>query len=136
MSTLAAFDHCTRRVVLELHEFEVSWNQANSVEICRPDNVTHRPTLIVVSDGTVDRFVLPDIEFRLIAEHGGERGLRIEIDCKHAKARQREVLGEIESCRRLRRPALKVGNGDDLKFFAFAASRKELKPLSRTCLSG
>src|SRR5215813_1086944 len=66
---LASLDHGSGCVVLKLHKFEVTWNQANAIEIRRSNNLAHWATLIVIPDGAVDRFVLPDVEFGLIAKH-------------------------------------------------------------------
>ena len=67
-----SLDHSPRRVVLELHQLEVSWYKAYPIEIRLAHHVPHWTTLVVIADRAVKRLVLRDIELRLIPEHRRE----------------------------------------------------------------
>src|SRR5260370_15924501 len=122
MAAFAPLDDCARRMVLELHEFKVARNKPYSVKIGRPDNFTHRAATFVIPNCTVQRFVLSDIEFGLVAEHCGQRSLRIEVNCEDSKTRKGEILRKGHCRCRLGGSALEVRDGYDLKFVAGAAA--------------
>src|ERR1700761_6613252 len=104
------------------------------MEIRLPHDIAHRPSLVIVSDGSIYRFILPDVEFGLIAEHRGKRRLRVEVDREDSQTCEREILGEIKRSRGFRRAALKVGHSDYLELLAIATSREEFQRLSRARL--
>ena len=55
--------------VLILHDFEVARNKVNAVEIGFAKNVTNGPPhVFIIPQGCMDRFVRPDVNFRLGSE--------------------------------------------------------------------
>ncbi len=79
-------DHRSGGMVLEFHQLEVAWDQAQSVKIRLAYDLPHGPSGVVVADCAIEGLVLGDVELGLEAEHRGKRRLRIEIDCEDAKS--------------------------------------------------
>src|ERR1700682_6062442 len=125
VAAFASLDHCARCMVFKLHKLEIARNEPYPVKIGRPDNLTHRPALVVISYCTVESFVLRDIELGLVPKHCGKRSLRIEVNCEDPKACKGEILRKIQCRCCLRGAALEVRDCDDLKLVAGAASREK-----------
>ena len=113
-----------RRLVLELHKFEIAGHQIEVGEVSLADDVGQAPALVVVADGTVESLVLADVELRLKAVHGRQAGLRIEVDREHPVAAKRQVLGEMGGGGGLAAAALEIDDGYDLKLVVRAAPRQ------------
>jgi hypothetical protein len=81
--------------MLELHEFELPWNDVKVRNVGAADDLRHFPAVGVVANGAVDRFILADIKFGLMPKKCREARLRIEVDCKDPVATERKILDEM-----------------------------------------
>ena len=76
-------------MMLELHQFEIAGDERDAREIRWSDDFAHRPARVVIADRAVQRLALANVEFRLVAKHGRERRLRIEVNRKNPIAFER-----------------------------------------------
>ena len=106
------------RFVLEFHEFELAGDDMQICDVCRADDLRHFPTARVVADCAVNRLVLADIKFWLMAKKGRKTGLRIEIDRQHAISAKRQILRQMRRSGGLSATALEVHHGDNLQGLA------------------
>ena len=72
--------------MFEFLQFDIARHQIDTRKLCSPDDIRERPLFGVVADCAVERVVAGKIEFRLLTEHGRQRGLGIKIDRQHAVA--------------------------------------------------
>ncbi|MCY1224256.1 hypothetical protein D9M72_364020 [compost metagenome] len=125
----------TRGLVLVLHDFEVARNEIDAIKVGLADDVPDRPSLsVVVAKRRVDRFVGANIDFRLRAEHCGERCLGIEVECENAIALQSEIVRKMNTGRRLGTSALEVCDRENLQVLARATARQKAQGLDRLLL--
>lgn len=108
--------------MLEFHELEIARNEVKIGGIGRSHHLRDRPGGLVAY-GAIECFPFADVQFRLMTEEGGERGLRIEIDRQHPIAAQGEILRKVSGCRRLARTTFEIHDGDDLQLFARSTMR-------------
>ncbi len=114
--------HRLRRLVLEFHQLEIARNEMEIWRVGGAHDVGDGARLLI-SDRTVDRFALSDVELRLMTEQGGQGGLRIEVDGEHAVASQRHELRQMGRSGGLARAALEIHDGDNLELLARPARR-------------
>ena len=94
-AAVRSIQHRSRRMMLELHQFEIPGHQRHAFEIGGPRNLAHRAAIGVVAQSAIECLVLADVKLRLMAEHAGKRGLRIEIDRQYAEAFERKELRKV-----------------------------------------
>src|SRR5208282_6677106 len=131
VAAMTSFGEDLGSVVFELVQLEISGDEIEAGEICRPDDLGKRTALVVVADSAVERFVFLDVELRLIAEERGHAGLRIEIDCEHAIAAQREILRQMRADGGLSASSFEICNREDLQVLCRAAVWQIRRP--RAC---
>src|SRR5258708_8508043 len=101
--------------MLELHEFELPWNDVQVRNVGAADDLWHFPAVGVVANGAVDRFILADIKLGLMPEECREASLRIEVDWEDPVAAERKRLKEMCGRCGFAAAALEVHYGDDLQ---------------------
>src|SRR5260370_41007803 len=101
--------------MLELHEFELPWNDVQVRNVGAADDLWHFPAVGVVANGAVDRFILADIKLGLMPEECREARLRIEVDCEDPVAAERKILNEMCGRCGFAAAALEVHYRDDLQ---------------------
>ena len=65
-----------RRLVLELHQFEIARNQIEVRDICLADHLGDR-NRVFITDRIVERAAVQQVKLRLNPMQGSERSLRI-----------------------------------------------------------
>lgn len=109
--------------MLELHQLEVARHDVETWKIGFPHDFPERPPTVVITDRSVKRLVLIEIEFRLETVDRRKAGLRIKIDGENAMPGQSQMLGEVSRRGCLARPAFKIHDCNDLKMVLGAAMR-------------
>src|ERR1700760_3975103 len=106
--------------MLEPLKLEVAWHNVEAGEVGGSDDIAELPLLIVVSDRTVNRVVVFEIELRLQPEQRRKRSLRVQVNGQRPIAAHCKILGKMRRGRRLSRTALEIGDRDDLKMLSIA----------------
>ena len=111
----SAVDERFRRLVLIFHQFDIGWHKVQAREVCFADHFREWSPFPIVSDRSVEGFVLRYIELGLIAVQRGKARLRVEIDCECPIAAKRKKLSKMRGGGRLPAAPFEVHDSDDLK---------------------
>ena len=73
---------------------------------------------VFITDGVVKRTAIQQVKFWLNPVQGGQRRLRVQINCQHAVASEGKALSQMSRGSGFSRATLEVHHSDDLEVIA------------------